>query len=95
VSIAAGALALIVLQAVVSSRSAPGAVGGIFGSLAAAVGRFLDPTVPGLPGANPSAGMGSAGPAGTPGGFALSTPPATVPQSYPVVPTGLGPVSST
>jgi hypothetical protein len=48
-SVLAGALALIVLEIVVTSEQASGRVGGFFAGVAAITNWFLDPGVPGIP----------------------------------------------
>jgi len=44
-----GALALIILEVVVSSNQASGRIGGFFAGVAAAVDWLVDPGVPGIP----------------------------------------------
>lgn len=69
--IAAGALGLVALQTVVATQEGPGRVGGIFTSVAGAVAKFVDPTVPAFGNAKPKTAA------------APLTPPTPTPAPYP------------
>lgn len=85
--ILAGALALIVLQVLVTNSRASGAVGGVAAGAGKAVEWFLDANTPAIP--DHSKGSATTSAAVTPAPTSSATPPVKMPT-----PAGAGPIVS-